>query len=262
MQKDFMAIAPHDAAVSEAAFVEQYWTRIWQSMGGPGKIPANLTRKPEYRALAPYLAKLPQGARILDGGCGLGEWAAQLAAAGFDATGLDISRETVAALKKALPGATFAVGDIRATGFPDNHFDLYFSWGVFEHFEEGLQPCIREAFRILKPGAHLLISVPFDSLRIQWIRSRRPVDAADPSRRFYQWRLTAKEIAGELARGGFENVEHQLIHVRQGLLRGLQHHLGLSHKWRFSRALSLALRPVAPPPVFAHMIVAVARKPG
>lgn len=261
MQKDFMAIAPVDATLSEAAFVERHWTRIWQDMGGVGKVPSWLERKPEYRVLAPYLQPLPRAARILDGGCGLGEWTAHLAGKGFEAIGLDISRDTVAALQKTLPGAGFHTGDIRATGFPDNHFDLYFSWGVFEHFEEGLQPCMREAFRILKPGAHLLISVPFDSLRVQWIRHRQGEGGADPALRFYQWRLTEREVAAELAQAGFENVAQHRIHVRQGVLRSLQHHLGLSHKSRLTKALGLALAPFAPPAVFAHMIVAVARKP-
>ena len=261
MQKDFMTVAAQDAGLSEAAFVERYWTGIWANMGGPGRAPANLHRKPEYRVLEPYLNSLAPGARILDGGCGLGEYTAHLADRGFESIGLDISRETVAALQKTLPKARFQAGDIRATGFPENRFDLYFSWGVFEHFEDGLQPCIREAFRILKPGAHLVISVPFDNLRVRWLRRRSGNPAPDPDKRFYQWRLSAKELAGELAQGGFVNVEQHRIHVRQGVLRSLQHHLGLDHAGQVARGLAFALAPIAPSAVFAHMIVAVARKP-
>ena len=32
----------------------------------------------------------------------------------------------------------FMVETIRKTGFADGYFDAYFSWGVFEHFENGL----------------------------------------------------------------------------------------------------------------------------
>ena len=68
------------------------------------------------------------------------------------------SAMTVDRLNEFFPGTLFTCGDIRATGFPDGHFDAYTSWGTFEHFEEGMGRCFREAVRILKPGGLLSVS--------------------------------------------------------------------------------------------------------
>src|SRR5690606_19977165 len=112
--------------------------------------------------------------------------------------GLDISRETIATLQRLFPEAEFAVRDIRQTALPESSVDLYYSWGVFEHFEEGLQRCIGEAFRVLRPGGVLVITVPFENLRQRWLHRRRKPVAAGPGLRFYQWRLRPEELREEL----------------------------------------------------------------
>ena len=150
--------------------------------------------------MAPYLAQLPKGARILDGGCGLGDWTLCLARQGFSVAGLDLSRQTVAQLKSRFPEAEFVDGDIRRTVFSDNSFDAYFSWGVFEHFEAGLQDCVREAYRIVKPGGWLFITVPMDNLRLAMLAATNSsIPVPEGRQRFYQWRLTRPELQRELA---------------------------------------------------------------
>jgi len=42
-----------------------------------------------------YLEKLPVGCRMLDGGCGLGDWTLYLAEKGYQVTGIDLSRSTI-----------------------------------------------------------------------------------------------------------------------------------------------------------------------
>jgi ubiquinone/menaquinone biosynthesis C-methylase UbiE len=79
--------------------------------------------------------------------------------------GLDISKATIERLSEIFPDHNFIVGDIRSTGFDDESFDAYFSWGTFEHFEIGLGPCFKEANRILKKGGYLFVSVPFQNGR-------------------------------------------------------------------------------------------------
>jgi len=259
MRKDYIeATEPVD---HETEFVEKFWTAAWEREGGPQGRADRILRKEEYRAMAPYIAKLPKGARMLDGGCGLGDWTLCFARQGFSVAGMDLSRQTVAQLRARFPEVEFVAGDIRNTTFPDACFDAYFSWGVFEHFASGFQECIREAFRIVKPGGWLFITVPLDNLRHAVLAGLAAHSAPDGALRFYQWRLTRAELARELAIGGFEVLETRPMHKRQGVLRSLHHEFGLPYEWMLTKGLSVALAPFIPGPLIAHMVFAAARKP-
>jgi len=263
MRKDYTTDTG-DTDDSEIAFVEKYWTEKWVAQGGPENKASRIPRKEEYRVMKPYLEKLPKGATMLDGGCGLGDWTVYFSEQGWPTLGLDISRDTVAKLREFFPENQFEVGDIRATELPDNSFDAYFSWGTFEHFEAGLTPCIDEAFRVLKPGGLLFTSVPFDNLRhalraaSDW---RKRAEPSTDTARFYQWRLTRGEFRDLVALSGFEVLDIKAIGKRQGVLRSLQHEFGMPYQWVLSKAMSAAIAPVIPSGLVAHMLLAVARKP-
>ena len=266
MRRDDRPFNPNEGE-TEIAAIEAQWTAKWDALGGPnGDIAAierRIKRREEFPIIEPILAKLPQGARMLDGGCGMGEWTVYLTRRGFPTVGLDVSRKTVAVLNKLFPDMTFEVGDIRRTGFPEGAFDLYFSWGTFEHFEEGFGPVVREAYRILKPGGVLLTSMPFDNLRVAWraVRAPVPVNGSIKNQRFYQWRMTRAELASTLMREGFEVDDVHVIGKRQGLQRVMQHSLCVDPTSKPTRGAAFLLAPFVPKSVFGHMVLAVARKP-
>lgn len=262
MRMDFTAAT--EPGADEIAAVEAQWTRIWSQAGGPQGLADRIPGKEEYRAIRPYLERLPRGARLLDGGCGLGDWTLHFTRAGFPTLGLDISRATIELLRAKFPEIEFAVGDIRATGLPDASVDGYFSWGTFEHFQDGLGACVREAHRVLKPGGWLFVSVPFDNLRhslraILLDRHRRAPERG--TRRFYQWRLTRAELADALAQGGFAVEDVKIIGKRQGLQRFVQHNLGISDTSLLAKGLAVGLAPLVPGVAIGHMILAIARRP-
>jgi SAM-dependent methyltransferase len=249
---------------SEIAAIEAQWTRIWEAQGGPQGRAERIRRREEFGIMWPHIERLPKGSRLLDGGCGLGDWVVWLTRAGYPTLGLDVSRATIGRLKTMFPEMDFAVGDIRATGLRDASFDAYFSWGTFEHFEEGFGRVVAEAFRLLKPGGLLFVSTPFHNLRHAIHGTLREPWRRGPQQqptRFYQWRLTRGELAFELARQGFAVDDVRIIHKRQGLQRWLQVNFGLDTGTLVSKGLGVLLYPFVPKALIGHMILAIARKP-
>jgi SAM-dependent methyltransferase len=62
------------------------------------------------------------------------------------------------------PTMPVSVGDVECLNYPDNYFDIYFSGGVIEHFEEGPLRVLQEAHRVLKPDGILILTVPYINL--------------------------------------------------------------------------------------------------
>jgi SAM-dependent methyltransferase len=96
---------------------------------------------------------LPQGARVLDFGCGEGASVRALRSLGFDALGCDVVlRDTVAAKELARSGLIHAI-QMHPYRLPydDGIFDAVFSDQVFEHVRN-YPETIDELCRVMKPG--------------------------------------------------------------------------------------------------------------
>ena len=93
--------------------------------------------------------------KCLEVGCGRGSLSAYFADAGWDCSLLDISETAINAAKKMFEtnglAARFFVDDCTKMNFPSDEFDLIFSIGLLEHFED-IQHVISEQFRVLKSG--------------------------------------------------------------------------------------------------------------
>ena len=268
MHKDFIHEASHHD--SEAGFVEAFWTENWKRAGGVenrahhfAKTIRRFRWKSEWRIMEPYFRKLPEGAVIVDGGCGTGEWCRFLTESGYPTIGVDISRETIEELRKLFPNDRFEAGDIRHLDFESNSVDVYYSWGTFEHFEIGINDCVAEAHRILKPGGMLFITVPFDHVFLALSRTFGSPKgrARQDDERFYQWRFTRSEISRELRLMGFD-VENMLpIHRRQSIVRALHRGFGINYNNPIARGLGISVGAISPRMMSGHMLMVAARKP-
>ncbi|MBV9830996.1 MAG: class I SAM-dependent methyltransferase [Marmoricola sp.] len=93
----------------------------------------------------------------LDVGAGSGGNSAVLAGLGWQVTALEHS--PAAAELAASRGLAVVRGDATALPFRDESFDLVMSTDVWEHVEDD-HTVAREAFRVCRPGGHLLVAVP------------------------------------------------------------------------------------------------------
>jgi len=125
--------------------------------------------------------RLPEssGERLLDIGCNWGRWSIAAAQKGYRPVGLDPSLDAVLAARrvsKQLGVETdFVVGDSRFLPFPDNAFDIVFSYGVFQHLSKAnARTSLDEAARVLKPGHKGLFQMPnkygIRSIQNRWRR--------------------------------------------------------------------------------------------
>ena len=104
--------------------------------------------------------KLAKGTRMLDVACGKGRHSMQLAANGFDVTGIDLSKESIAyALQNESEHLHFYEHDMRLP-FWINYFDIAFnfftSFGYFNTQREH-DNAIRTIATSLKPGGLLVM---------------------------------------------------------------------------------------------------------
>ncbi len=147
---------------------------------------------------------LPRTGRVLEAGCGLGQYVLLLRERGRLAVGADWSLEALRAGARA--GAPVSVMDLRTLGIATGAVTAYLSLGVVEHDPEGPDAILREAARVVPAGGRLLLSVPYWNgarrLATPYLRRRARLTHAAGGQ-FYQYAFTRRELGQRLAAHGF-----------------------------------------------------------
>jgi len=120
----------------------------------------------EYRyCVEPFIHQFAQftrfrGKKVLEIGVGAGTDHVQFARAGALLSGIDLTEEGVAMVKKrlALEGlhSDLRRSDAENLPFEDNTFDYVYSWGVLHHTPD-TEKSINEVYRVCKPGGRVCI---------------------------------------------------------------------------------------------------------
>ncbi len=117
-----------------------------------------LTEYPQK--LASYLFNrfgIKRGDKLLDIGCGRGEFLKGFVSCGVNGHAVDKSSSA----RKYCPEAELRNSDIENDGipYPDNYFDVVYSKSVIEHFHYP-EKLVKEMYRVLKPGGLAITLCP------------------------------------------------------------------------------------------------------
>ncbi|MFC7070782.1 class I SAM-dependent methyltransferase [Halobaculum lipolyticum] len=126
-----------------------YWEQVAES---PSK--AELLW-PAIDAMLPDLA----GRRVLDAGCGSGDWSAELVDRGANVLGVDVSEQMVRVAEQRVPDAEFVRTDLEdgIDHVADDSFDVVLCQHVFSHVGDLTTP-LSEFARVLADGGDLVVS--------------------------------------------------------------------------------------------------------
>jgi len=132
------------------------WGPLWGS--APEDWAANEEQQgPTYEEAIRRLGIEP-GQRVLDLGCGTGVFLRLVADRGARAFGLDASDALLEIARARVPDADLRVGDMQSLPYDDAGFDLVTGFNSF-FFAADLTGALREAGRVAKPGAPVVIQV-------------------------------------------------------------------------------------------------------
>ena len=216
----------------------EFWENVWGALD-PATYAA-VARK--HCEASPFLQLLlDSSARdrlFIDGGCGHGYFVKYFHDLGYRAAGVDFAVETIQQLNQIDPTLNVQQGDVCALPWADGEVQVYYSGGVVEHFEDGPEPALREARRVIAADGWFICLVPDAS----WFRRRvlyrkatetqvatagelwaRPasgtrVEAAGEGLRFFQYAFEEAEFRALLEQAGFEVTRTFGTHFIWGLL--------------------------------------------
>jgi ubiquinone/menaquinone biosynthesis C-methylase UbiE len=108
------------------------------------------------QALVRHLDALPEGARLLDVGCGTGTLLRRLGGR-FACAGCDPAEEMLERARAANPGVDFAAASAESLPYGDGRFDAVLCIEVVRYLADP-RPALRELARVLRPGGLALVT--------------------------------------------------------------------------------------------------------
>lgn len=144
--------------------------------------------------------------RLLDVGCGTGDFLRVARPRGWGVSGTEISPyATKAARTQEL---TVVEGEVWEAGFPSEAFDVVTCWHVIEHASSPRR-VVEEIHRVLRPGGWLVLATPNledHIFRVAYVlaRRRRPPLFEPDERELHLFHFTARTLGTLVASAHFE----------------------------------------------------------
>lgn len=135
--------------------VKEKWINYWKkqkSIEGEASFLGKRLRIARFNILKKMLNPLDQSLSVIDIGCGGGSTLSIFKELGFKKlTGIDFSKESINHCERLgfIPQKNVFQMDANHTSFPDQSFDIVFSEGLWEHFQDP-RPFMLETIRLSK----------------------------------------------------------------------------------------------------------------
>src|SRR5262249_52365488 len=145
---------------------QQYYERYWvQDSPPPDNDPTTHEReKLLSRSLRGYGRFADGDRKVLDAGCGSGEFLPFFLNAGFEVCGVDLSLAATQRPRNRSPKAIVSVGSLEGgLSLRSDHFDVVWSTEVLEHLFD-IEQALNEIYRVLKPGGLFVLTTPYHGL--------------------------------------------------------------------------------------------------
>lgn len=140
--------------------------------------------------------------KLLDAGCGIGQYVTGTRILGFKSEGIDISLEAAEIGRKR--GEKITVGDMRHLPFKDREFDVVLAGGSVEHFPE-TEIALLEINRVIKEKGLFLLNVPYRYTI--YILVKKVQQALGLWKLGYEKSFSVREFKKKLEKSGFEVLE-------------------------------------------------------
>lgn len=211
--------------LSEAQ-LEAHYPERYAAYAPPRGAPAWLIGRLRCRQMDQRLRREPYASivaarrgRVLDVGCGRGDFAAAFVRRGWHAAGLDIS--PLAVQQACEVGVEAFAGTLDSAPWEPGSFDLVVMFHCLEHMRDPVG-ALERAKRLLRPGGHLVVTVPdFGSWQSRRFRGRWY--SLDVPRHLTHF--TAPSLLRAAARAGLADARVDGMISMEGLLGSVQYAL-------------------------------------
>lgn len=202
---DFVYVNPQPTAQElSLIYSQEYYPMTSQDVGQ-----ALRSRLPVFQNSIQKLGKLAKPGRLLDQGCGTGDFVELAQQAGWDAQGIDLSESAVRFA--ASKGLKVELGTLESNQYPTESFDVVTLWDVLEHLPNPRHE-IEQIHRVLRVGGLLVIRVPNTNFQLlkAFVREdlfKAPHDSLQAN--FHVNHFSPKTLRNLLEMQGFEVFEEE-----------------------------------------------------